>query len=83
MLYTARSNAYSEIVPEVTLRPLATSCAKDCKGHSLVQTSFTEPPNIATRLGVSHLFVYIVHFKRSDVLVVLCQLCVCVCIVIM
>ena len=31
--------------PEVTLRPLATSCAKDYKGHSLVQTSFTEPPN--------------------------------------
>ena len=25
------------------LRPLATSCAKDYKGHSLVQTSFTEP----------------------------------------
>ena len=29
----------------MTLRPLATSCAKDYKGHSLVQTSFTEPPN--------------------------------------
>ena len=27
------------------LRPLATSCAKDYKGHSLVQTSFTELPN--------------------------------------
>ena len=26
------------------LRPLATSWAKDYKGHSLVQTSFTEPP---------------------------------------
>ena len=38
-------NAYSEIGPEVTLRPLAASCAKDYKGHSLVQTSFTEPPN--------------------------------------
>ena len=35
----------SDIGPEVTLRPLATSCAKDYKGHSLVQTSFTEPPN--------------------------------------
>ena len=34
-----------EIGPEVTLRPLATSCAKDYKGHSLVQTSFTETPN--------------------------------------
>ena len=45
LLYTAWSNAYSEIGPGVTLRPLATSCAKDCKGHSLVQTSFTEPPN--------------------------------------
>ena len=31
--------------PELTLRPLATSCAKHHKGHSLVQTSFTEPPN--------------------------------------
>ena len=31
--------------PELTLRPLATSCAKDHKGHSLVQTNFTEPPN--------------------------------------
>ena len=28
----------------MTLRPLATSCAKDYKGHSLVQKSFTEPP---------------------------------------
>ena len=27
------------------LRPLVTSCVKDYKGHSLVQTSFTEPPN--------------------------------------
>ena len=26
------------------LRPLATSCAKEYKGHSFVQTSFTEPP---------------------------------------
>ena len=38
-------NASSEIGPELTLRPLATSCAKDYKGHSLVQTSFTELPN--------------------------------------
>ena len=38
-------HAYSEISPEVTLRPLATFCAKDCKWHSLVQTSFTELPN--------------------------------------
>ena len=38
-------NAYSEIGPEVTLPPLAISCAKDYKGYSLVQTSFTEPPN--------------------------------------
>ena len=35
-----------EIGPKVTLRPLATSCAKDYKGPSL-QTSFTEPPNSA------------------------------------
>ena len=34
-----------EIGLEVTLRPLATSCVNDYKGHSLVQTSFTEPPN--------------------------------------
>ena len=27
------------------LRPVTTTCAKDYKGHSLVQTSFTEPPN--------------------------------------
>ena len=40
-----KSNAYSEIGPEVTLRPLATSCAKDNKGHSLLQTRFTELPN--------------------------------------
>ena len=42
---TACSNAYTEIGPEVMLQPLVTSCAKDYKGHSLVQTSFTEPPN--------------------------------------
>ena len=39
------SNAYSEIGQEVMLWPLMTSCAKDYKGHSLVQTSFTELPN--------------------------------------
>ena len=27
------------------LRPFTTSCSKDYEGHSLVQTSFTEPPN--------------------------------------
>ena len=27
------------------LRPFSTSCAKDGEGHSLVQTSFTEPSN--------------------------------------
>ena len=45
LLYTAWSNPYAEIGPEVTLQPLAISCVKDYKGHSLVQTSFTEPPN--------------------------------------
>ena len=45
LLYTAWSNAHSEISLEVMLQPLATSCTKDYKGHSLVQTSFTEPPN--------------------------------------
>ena len=44
-LYILWSNTYSEIGLEVMLRPLATSCMKDYKGHSLVQTSFTEPPN--------------------------------------
>ena len=29
-------------------RPFATSCTKDCEGHSLEQTSFTEPPNTHT-----------------------------------
>ena len=46
------------------LQPLMTSCAKDCKGHSLMQTSFTEPPNRAAgktscslnRFGLSYLF---------------------------
>ena len=44
LLYTAWSSAYSEISLEVMLRPLVTSCAKDYKGHSLMQTSFIEPP---------------------------------------
>ena len=39
------SNAYSEIGLEVTLGPVMTSCMKDYKGHSLVQSSFTELPN--------------------------------------
>ena len=39
------SNICSEIGLEVMLRPLTTSCTKDYKGHLLVQTSFTEPPN--------------------------------------
>ena len=47
----AWSNAYSEIGPEVTLRHLATSDAKDYKGHSLVQTSVTEPPNSRERVA--------------------------------
>ena len=46
LLRNSTFNASSEIGPEVTLRLLVTSCAKDYKGHSLVQTSFTEPPNI-------------------------------------
>ena len=45
LLYTVWSNAYSEISPVVTLRALATSCVKDYKGHSIVQTSFIESPN--------------------------------------
>ena len=57
LLFTAWSNAYSEIVPEVTLQPLATSCAKDYKGHLLVQTSFTEPPNTGTMQCVLAFFL--------------------------
>ena len=44
-LYTAWSNAHSEIGLEMTLQPLMTSYTKDYKGHSFMQTSFTEPPN--------------------------------------
>ena len=40
LLYSTSSNTYSEIGLEVMLQPLATSCVKDYKGHSLVQTSF-------------------------------------------
>ena len=35
--------------PGSALRPLATSCAKDYKAHSLQQTSFAESPNSYTR----------------------------------
>ena len=34
--------------PGSALRPLATSCAKDQKAHSLQQTSFAESPNNVT-----------------------------------
>ena len=43
--YPQREATRTQIGPEVTLRPIATSCAKDYKGHSLVQASFTEPPS--------------------------------------
>ena len=55
LLYTAWSNAYSEIGPEVMPRPLATSCAKDYKGHTLMQTSFTELPNTKLMMSVKWL----------------------------
>ena len=32
------------------LWPFATSCVKDYEGHSLLQTSFTEPPNTANSM---------------------------------
>ena len=35
--------------PGSALRPLATSCAKDYKAHSLQQTSFAESPNRQNR----------------------------------
>ena len=40
--YTQREQRLLKIGLEATLGPLETSCAKDYKGHSLVQTSFTE-----------------------------------------
>ena len=43
--YTQREATPTQKSPGSALRPLATSCVKDYKGHSLVQTSFTEPPN--------------------------------------
>ena len=44
LLYTVWSSAYSKTALEETLQPLTTSCVKDYKGHSLMQTIFTEPP---------------------------------------
>ena len=45
LLYTAWRNANSEIGLEVMLWPLTTSCMKDYKRHSLMQTNFTELRN--------------------------------------
>ena len=53
MCLATSSNLLLVLGPEVTLQPLATSCAKDYKGHSLMQTSFTEPPNKKNRLSVA------------------------------
>ena len=60
LLYTVWSNASTEIRPEVTLRPLMTSCAKDYKGHSLMQTSFTETntPAPTHRYTPAHTHMY-------------------------
>ena len=44
VIHSVGFNAYSEIGQEVTLRLFF---AKDYKGHSLVRTSFTEPPNMS------------------------------------
>ena len=66
LLYTAWNNAYSEIGPEVTLRPMATSCAKDYKGHSLVQTSFTETPNsLPTKLDVPYAVNHNIFMEKT------------------
>ena len=66
LLYAAWSDAYSEISLEVMLRPLATFCAKDYKGHSLSQTRFTELPN-RKAAGTSKwvLLSRILHWKSS------------------
>ena len=44
-IHTMWSNASLEIGLEVVLWPFVMSCAKDYKGHSLMQISFAEPPN--------------------------------------
>ena len=45
--YTQREATPTQKLALRPLLALVTSCAKDYKGHSLVQTSFTEPPNSA------------------------------------
>ena len=76
LLYTAWSNTYSEISPEVMLQPLLTSCTENYKGHSLMQTSFTELPSTLLSLVsslytllslVSSLCVYIAVFSQFSV----------------
>ena len=37
----------------------ATSCTKDYKGHSLVQTCFTEPPNSDNCCVCVHIILYV------------------------
>ena len=40
--------------PGSALQPLATSCTKDYKAHSLYQTSFAESPNSGTQQQIVH-----------------------------
>ena len=78
LLYTVWSNAYSEIGPEVTLQPLETSCAKDYKGHPLVQTSLTELPNSELQCQWSESFTSCASKnKRLSVVDFCCNQCCC------
>ena len=69
LLYTAWSNTYSKISLEMMLRPLVTSCVKDYKGHSLVQTSFAELPNMVSTFSLAVEVEAVTHVwiaSRSD-----------------
>ena len=85
LLYTAWSNAYSAIV---TLQPLMTSCVKDYKGHSRVQTSFTERPvdshvsNWLQWLSDQFLWTTFTTFQMSQQSekCLVWSLCVCLCV---
>ena len=74
LLYTVWSNASSEIGPEVTLQTLATFCAKDYKGHSLEQTSFTESPIALVCILVSIMISSPANF-RGQLSMLLCHVC--------
>jgi len=50
--YTQREpKAAQKLAQKWQLQPFTTSCTKDYEGHSLMQTSFTEPPNSIKKQG--------------------------------